>query len=59
MNFIRCGIDWEIGFGSTSQVVDAVLGEISVLRPVSEGNTRKLLEVINVVEQACLDIKEE
>lgn len=44
-------------FGSTSKVVDAVLAEISILMPVPEGNTRKLLEVINVVERAWLDLK--
>lgn len=37
--------------------MDAVLAEISILKPVPEGNTRKLREVINVVERAWLDLK--
>ncbi|KAK4316629.1 hypothetical protein Pmani_012229 [Petrolisthes manimaculis] len=44
-------------FGSSARVVEAVLGEICALKPVPEGNKVKLLHMINVVEQAWLDLK--
>ena len=44
-------------FGSSAKVVDAVLSEICALKPVPEGNKAKLLHMINVVEQAWLDLK--
>lgn len=44
-------------YGSTSKVVIFFIGEISVLKSVPEGNTRKLLKVINVVERAWLYFK--
>lgn len=44
-------------FGSTARIVDAVLGEISALKPVPEGNKVRLLHMINVVEQAWLDLE--
>lgn len=33
------------------------MGEISALKPVPEGNKTKLIHVINVVDQAWLDLK--
>lgn len=44
-------------FGSSARIVDAVLGEICALKPVPEGNKTRLLHMINVVEQAWLDLK--
>ena len=44
-------------FGSSARIIDAVVGEISSLKPVPEGNKEKLLHMITVLEQAWLDLK--
>lgn len=43
--------------GSSVKIVDAILREITSLKPVSECNKAKLLHVMSVVVQAWLDLR--
>ena len=43
-------------FGNVTKVVDSVLCEIRTLKPVPEGNNKKLVELVNTVERGWLDV---
>ncbi|XP_066941064.1 uncharacterized protein [Macrobrachium rosenbergii] len=43
-------------FGNVTKVVDSVLCEIRALKPVPEGNNKKLVELVNTVERGWLDM---
>ena len=44
-------------FGSASKIVDYVITDIKYLKPVLEGNSPKLLELIDVLERGWYDLK--
>ena len=44
-------------FGSAAKIVDYVITDIKNLKPVPEGNSPKLLELINVLERGWYDLK--
>lgn len=44
-------------FGFSARTVDVLMSEICALKPMPEGNKAKLLDIMNVVEQAWLDLE--
>ena len=44
-------------YGSTPKIVDYVVHSIKNLKPVTEGNNHKLIEMINVIERGWFDLK--
>lgn len=44
-------------YGNPSRLVQAVLSDIKTLKPVSEGNPGKFMDMVDVIERAYLDLK--
>ena len=44
-------------FGCTTKLVDAVLAEVDKLKAIPEGSSRRMIDVVNTVERAWLDLK--
>ena len=46
-----------VKYGCPQKLVDAILGELKILKKVPEGDTNKLIQMIEVVERAWLDLE--
>ena len=53
-------VNWERldqKYGSTPKIVDHVVNSIKMLKPVTDGNHYKLIEMVNTIERGWFDLK--